>query len=96
MCLHKLEETFETKICYLITEDTFVKEKYVKRDYVLDVLNKPVDVVKEWNVDKLYICAGSAEETIAFYFAIGCKEAVEVNKELYESDSRDFQLEYEI
>ncbi|SHH76441.1 GNAT family N-acetyltransferase [Clostridium grantii] len=55
-----------------------------------------VDVAREWNADKIYICAGSAEETIVFYFAIGCKEAEEINKELYESDTRDFQLEFSI
>ena len=53
-----------------------------------------VKVAKEWNMDKIYICAGSAEETVAFYFAIGCTTAEEINKELYESDPRDFQLEY--
>jgi GNAT superfamily N-acetyltransferase len=52
------------------------------------------DVARKWHADKIYICAGSAEETIAFYFAIGCKEAVEVNKEMYESDPKDYQLEY--
>lgn len=50
----------------------------------------------KWNADKIYICAGSAEETIAFYHAIGCKEAEEINKELYESDTRDFQLEFSL
>jgi len=50
--------------------------------------------VKKWGVDRIYICAGSAEETIAFYFSIGCREAEEVNKELYEGDPRDFQLEF--
>lgn len=54
------------------------------------------NVAREWNADKIYICAGSAEETIAFYFAIGCKEAEEINKELYESDTRDFQLEFSL
>lgn len=55
---------------------------------------KIAEVAREWKADKIYICAGSAEETIAFYFAIGCKEAVEINKELYENDPRDFQLEF--
>jgi N-acetylglutamate synthase-like GNAT family acetyltransferase len=50
----------------------------------------------EWGAKKLYICAGSSEETIAFYFAIGCKEAEEINQELYEVDPRDYQLEWEI
>lgn len=52
------------------------------------------NVAGEWNADIIYICDGSAEETIAFYFAIGCKEAEEINKEVYESDKRDFQLEF--
>jgi len=55
-----------------------------------------VNMSKEWNSDKIYICEGSAEETIAFYFAIGCKESEEINKELYESDTRDFQLEFSL
>ncbi len=46
-------------------------------------------------VDKFYICAGSAEETIAFYFSIGCEEAKEINQELYQMDTRDYQLEYD-
>ncbi len=51
---------------------------------------------RDWNADKIYICAGSAEETIAFYFAIGCTEASEINKEFYESDPRDFQMEFSL
>jgi len=51
---------------------------------------------KSWGMDKIYICAGSAEETIAFYKNIGCIEALEINKELYEQDIRDLQLEYEL
>jgi GNAT superfamily N-acetyltransferase len=54
------------------------------------------DEARKWKADKIYICAGSAEETIAFYFAIGCTKAEEVNEELYESDTRDFQLEFSL
>lgn len=43
---------------------------------------------------KFYICAGSSEQTIAFYRAIGCVEANEINTGLYEEDTRDMQLEY--
>lgn len=42
--------------------------------------------------DHLYICAGSAEETIAFYRALGCRDADEVIPELAEEDPRDMQL----
>lgn len=55
-----------------------------------------VDTAREWKADKIYICAGSAEETIAFYFAIGCQDAEEINTELYESDTRDIQLEFSL
>lgn len=46
--------------------------------------------------DKIYICAGSAEDTVAFYKSCGCVEAVEVNMALYEQDPRDLQLEYKL
>jgi len=51
---------------------------------------------KAWEAEKIYICAGSAEDTVAFYKAIGCVEALEINKELYEQDMRDMQLEYQL
>ena len=51
-------------------------------------------VARTWNADKIYICAGSAEETIGFYHSIGCSSAVEINKQLFENDPRDFQMEY--
>jgi GNAT superfamily N-acetyltransferase len=46
--------------------------------------------------DKIYICAGSAEDTVAFYKSCGCNEAMEINRELFEQDQRDLQLEYEL
>lgn len=51
---------------------------------------------KEWNADKIYICAGSAEDTIAFYRSLGCIDAIEINEELYDEDPRDLQLEYKL
>lgn len=49
---------------------------------------------KRLHIQKLYICAGSSEETIAFYRALGCVSAVEVSRELFEQDPRDLPLEY--
>lgn len=51
---------------------------------------------KEWKADKIYICAGSAEETIAFYKKIGCIETEELQQDLYESDPRDLHLEFDL
>ena len=49
-----------------------------------------------WDVCKLYICAGSSEDTLAFYKSLGCVEALEVNQQLFESDVNDMQLEYRL
>lgn len=49
---------------------------------------------KESFAEKIYICAGSAEDTVGFYRSCGCVDALEVNQELYEQDPRDLQLEY--
>jgi len=36
-----LKEKYDVNICYCVTDDDFVKEKYIKRDYVQDMLTKP-------------------------------------------------------
>lgn len=51
---------------------------------------------KEWGAEKLYICAGSAEDTIAFYRKMGCVDTIELQQDLYESDPRDLQLEFSL
>ena len=60
------------------------------------LFHRAARAAKEWGAGRLYICAGSAEETIAFYHAIGCEEAREVDPVLAESDPRDLQLTFEI
>lgn len=53
-------------------------------------------IAKEFMAEKIYICEGSSEDTIAFYFKLGCIEATEVNEKLYEMDRNDYQLEYRL
>lgn len=48
---------------------------------------------KKLHAEKLYISAHSAEETQAFYHAMGCVEAEEYNRELSEAEPCDCQLE---
>jgi 2-phosphoglycerate kinase len=38
--LSQFKEKYEIKVCYLLTDDSFVRERYVKRDYVLEMLKK--------------------------------------------------------
>lgn len=89
-------EFFGKDYSYVLLEQLFITLEYRSKGIGKKLFMLSAEVAKEWKADKVYICAGSAEETIAFYFAIGCKEAVEINKELYESDPRDYQLEYSL
>ncbi|MBB6715222.1 GNAT family N-acetyltransferase [Clostridium gasigenes] len=85
---------FGEQFNYILMDQLFISLEHRNRGMGKKIFMLCVDEAREWNSDKIYICAGSAEETIAFYRAIGCTEAVEINKELYESDPRDYQLEY--
>ena len=89
-------EFFGEKYHYVLLDQLFITLEYRNKGIGKKLFELSADVARKWNADKIYICAGSAEETIAFYFSIGCKEAVEVNKEIYESDPRDYQLEFSL
>lgn len=87
---------FGEKFDYVLLDQLFITLEHRDKGIGKKLFMLCVETVKEWNAQKIYICAGSAEETIAFYFAIGCREAIEINKSLYESDPRDYQLEFSI
>lgn len=85
---------FGNEYNYVLLDQLFITLEHRNKGIGKRLFKLATERGREWKADKFYICAGSAEETIAFYFTIGCKEAIEINKELYESDPRDFQLEY--
>ncbi len=89
-------EFFGEKFNYILLDQLFITLEHRNRGIGKKLFMLCVEAAREWNAHKIYICAGSAEETIAFYFAIGCTEAVEINKELYEIDPRDYQLEFSL
>ncbi|MCA1032204.1 GNAT family N-acetyltransferase [Bacillus timonensis] len=49
---------------------------------------------KKKGAKKLYIGAHPSVETQQFYRSLGCTYAVEINKEIYEREPLDIQLEY--
>lgn len=87
---------FGEKFNYVLLDQLFITLDYRNKGIGKRLFMNCVEIARQWNANNIYICAGSAEETIAFYFAIGCKEAMEINKELYESDPRDYQLEFSL
>lgn len=54
------------------------------------------ETAKRFGAEKLYISAHSAEETQAFYRAMGCREAEEYDAALAAAEPCDCQLEYRL
>lgn len=89
-------EFFGEKYNYVLLDQLFITLEHRNKGIGKELFLMMAKIATEWQADKIYICAGSAEETIAFYFALGCKEAVEINIKLYENDPRDLQLEFSL
>lgn len=60
------------------------------------LFSRCAEQAKSWGAQKLYISAHSAEETQAFYRAVGCVDAVEVNRHHVQLEPKDCQMEYVI
>ena len=84
---------FGEKYKYVLLDQLFIDLDYRNKGIGKELFKYSMEEAKKLGAQKLYICAGSAEETIAFYFSRGCVEVMEINNELYELDKRDFQLE---
>ena len=86
-------EVFGDTSRYVLLDQLFISLPHRGKGIGTKLLDYAKEAASTWGAEKLYICAGSAEETIAFYFAQGAMEASEINPALYENDPRDFQLE---
>ena len=88
------KEIFGKTAKYVLLDQLFVSKSYRKLGIGKRLLEFSINKAKTWSVDKIYICAGSSEDTIAFYYAMGCHIATEINEVLSAEDPRDIQLEY--
>lgn len=79
---------------YALLDQLFVSKNYRGQGIGKWLFSLCAGQAAQFGADKLFICAGSAENTIAFYSKIGCVSAAEHNERLYKEDPRDIQLEY--
>ncbi len=79
---------------YLLLESMFVSKEFRNLGLGKNLFQRCREKAKEWGAEKLYLCAASSEDTIAFYRSVGCVAAEEINQELYDRDHRDIQLEF--
>ena len=87
-------ELFGENTRYVLFDQLFVSKDYRNKGIGKVLFHLCAAQAKEWSADKMYLCAGSSEDTIAFYTKLGCVSANEINQELYEEDPNDIQLEY--
>ena len=80
---------------YALLDQLFISNGYRGRGIGKTLFFMTVETAKSWEADKFYICAGSSEDTLAFYISLGCENAKEVNQALFEQDENDIQLEYD-
>ena len=89
-------DMFGTYSKYVLLDQIFVSKDYRNKGTGKNLFHLCKDQAKTWGADKLYLCAGSSEDTIAFYNKIGCVNTNEIDQELYEEDPNDIQLEYQL
>lgn len=85
---------FGTHARYALLDQLFVSRESRGQGIGKALFFKAAETAWGWGADKLYLCAGSAEETIAFYHRLGCVFAQEIHTAFQESDPRDLQMEY--
>ncbi len=89
-------EEFGERSKYVLLDSMFVSKEDRGKKIGTNLFCMCVEEGRNWGVDKIYICAGSAEDTIHFYHSLGCINAVEINEQFYLQDPKDIQLEYKI
>lgn len=79
---------------YVQLSSIHISQESRGRGYGSKLFRCAVSAGRMMGAEKLYISAHSAEETQAFYHAMGCVEAEEYNLELFAAEPCDCQLEY--
>lgn len=79
---------------YVLLDQLFVSNSYRGKGIGRKLFTLCVQQARQLGAGKLYLCAASAEDTIAFYHKLGCVPAAEPDEKLAAEDSNDIQLEY--
>ncbi|WP_105615807.1 GNAT family N-acetyltransferase [Vallitalea okinawensis] len=89
-------EFFGEMANYVQLDSIFISKQYRGMGIGKELITRCIGIAKTWGADKLYACAASTEDTIAFYRSMGWVDAIEINYDLLEKDERDLQLEYNV
>ena len=89
-------KTFGTKNQYIELKFIHVSNGYRHKGIGKELFKYCIEKAKEIKIKKIYISTNTAEESQRFYINIGCKDAIEINKNLVEKEPYDRQMEYEV
>ena len=90
------KELFGKQEKYALLDQLFVSQSQHGKGIGKTLFMMCAKQAKEYGAGKVFLCAGSSENTIAFYKKLGCVSAAERNQRLYEEDPRDIQLEFSL
>ena len=79
---------------HVLLDQLFISKKLRRKGIGKHLFFLAASEARKHHMQKIYICAGSSEETLAFYRALGCVDAAEIDADLLANDPRDIQLEY--
>lgn len=81
---------------YVLLDQLFVSNAYRSKGIGKRLFALCAEQARQMGARKLHLCAGSAENTIAFYYAIGCAPAAKPNQKLIDEDPNDIRLEFDL
>jgi N-acetylglutamate synthase-like GNAT family acetyltransferase len=91
-----INRKFGSKNQYIQLDNMQVSFGYRNKGIGKRLFELCIKKAKEIGIEKIYISANSSEETQKFYMGVGCKDADEINKELFEKEPFDRHMEYTI
>ena len=86
-------QVFGNRERYVLLDQLFVSKDYRGKGLGRQLVTLCCEQARLFGAKKLYLCAGSSENTLAFYKKLGFQPAAERNEELYAEDPNDIQLE---
>ena len=89
-------DIFGEKHKYVLLDQLFISNSRRNQGIGKNLFQMCKQAAKDLGAEKLYLCAWSAEDSMAFYTKSGCTNALEINKELYAEDCNNIQLEADL
>ena len=86
----------KTGVDRLNLDGLWVSQGYRRKGIGRTLVQKAAQEARERGASKLYVSATPSENTIRFYFSLGCQRAEPIDPDLYDAEPEDIHLELEL